>query len=72
MLYTIMPLDTVYEGTEHIQAPEEITFNGVHMQVQMLSAGRARVIRLLSPEPYHYLIPGYYPGSEIRLMPEGE
>jgi len=67
IIHTIVPDEILYEGIEGIQAPEETVAEGVAMQVVRVGGGRARIIRLLSPLPGHYLEARFQPGREIRL-----
>lgn len=67
ILYTPYPIEQVLEGYEEIQAPEEINYNGIMMQVEMLSRSEARIVRLISPVPEHYLNASYAPGTIIKL-----
>ena len=67
MMYTVVPLEKVFEGIENIQAPEEIIYNGVTMQVELLDRTQARIVRLISPNPSDYLNAEYAPGTIIRL-----
>jgi len=66
-MYTAVPLEQIFEGIENIQAPEEIVYNGVTMQVEPLDRSQARIVRLISPNPLDYLNPEYAPGTIIRL-----
>lgn len=70
ILYTEVPLETVLEGIDN-PPPEtaEITVNGVLMQVETTSPYRGKIVRLLSPDPMHYLNPAYAPGQLIEFKP---
>lgn len=67
ILHTIVPEETLYAGIEELKAPEETVAFGVAMEVVRLGDGRARIVRLLSPLPHHYLDGRLSPGNEIRL-----
>lgn len=67
ILYTPYPLEQVLEGYEDIKAPEEINYNGIVMQVERLSGSEARIVRLITPVPDHYLNAMYAPGTVIKL-----
>ncbi|WP_274361403.1 YlzJ-like family protein [Paenibacillus thermotolerans] len=69
ILYTPMPLEQIFQGIEDIAAPQEITLNGVTMQVEVLSASQARIVRLISPNPDDYMNESYAPGSIIQFTP---
>jgi hypothetical protein len=67
-MYTPLPLEQVFQGIEDIQAPEEITIGNITMQVEMLSHGQARIVRLISPQPSDYLNTNYTPGTIIQFQ----
>lgn len=67
IIHTIVPDETLYDGIEGLEAPEEAVVGGVAMQVVRLGDGRARIVRLLSPQPEHYLDARFSPGNVIRL-----
>lgn len=64
MLHTIVPLEHIIEQ-EEIQAPEEIEFQGLKMEVQPIDRYQARVVRILSANPQDYLNPAFAPGQMI-------
>lgn len=67
-LYTVMPYEKVFEGfAEHSPEYLEMEVNGLAMQVEMVSARQAKIVRLFSPIPSDYLNPAYAPGSLIEL-----
>mgnify|MGYP001142228903 CR=1 FL=1 len=72
MIYSIVPVEELFfEGWENTIAPRrDITIEGVTMQVEMLGDGTARIIRLISPNPYDYTNPAWMPGSIIRYAPK--
>jgi hypothetical protein len=71
MLYTIIPLEIVFKGTEdgaEIKEREIINYNGVVMEAIRQSDGRYRIERLLSTNPMLYLDARFQPGSIITLV----
>jgi hypothetical protein len=63
-----MPYEKVFEGFgEHSPEYVELEVNGLTMQVEMVSARQAKIVRLFSPIPSDYLNPAYSPGSLIEL-----
>lgn len=72
MIHTIVSQDVLYEGIDQLQLPEEVMVNGMLMQIERVSATKARIIRLISSEPSAYLNPSLCPGQEIDLshMPQ--
>ncbi|WP_199623362.1 YlzJ-like family protein [Paenibacillus alkalitolerans] len=69
ILYTPLSLEQVFEGIEQLEAPQEITLNGITMQVERLSEAQARIVRLISPNPQDYMNEKYAPGSIIQFTP---
>ncbi len=69
MLWTIMPLEAVMEGSGSFQPSySEIPWqNGGTLLVEPVGPDRARVIRLISTDPNHYLNPDLQPGNVIGL-----
>lgn len=67
MLYTIVSIDQIFEE------PDDRTFvtaqfQGVNVVVEPMGEGRARVERILSTDPEHYMRIELQPGSILRLM----
>lgn len=70
ILYTEVPLETVLDGLNDPRpACEEVTVGGVLMQVEAVSPYQGKIVRLLSPDPMHYLNPAYAPGQLIEFKP---
>lgn len=69
--YTVLPLEVVMEGIdqEEFPRPVEIVMNGVTMQVQLINAQQATIVRLISCNPQDYLNPQYAPGRMIEFQP---
>ncbi|MRN54807.1 YlzJ-like family protein [Paenibacillus monticola] len=68
ILYTVMPMEQVWEGALHTFPPvREISIKGVLMQVEPLEEGRARIVRLLDCSLDRYLDPALSPGAIISL-----
>ena len=69
ILYTSVPLDIVLEGWDRErEAPLEIEHQGIRMQVEPVSPGVGRIVRLVDCSLYQYLDPGLTPGSLIMLQ----
>lgn len=62
-----MPDDRIYEGLDRLEAPEEIEWEGITMQVQKSGGTKARIVRVIHPDPSVYLDARYAPGTEIDL-----
>ncbi|GAA3406537.1 YlzJ-like family protein [Paenibacillus hodogayensis] len=71
ILYTVVPLEQVLEGADR-ELPEttEMTIHGVLMQIEQISPYQGKIVRLLTPEPAHYLNPDYAPGKLIDFRPD--
>ncbi|NDI33330.1 YlzJ-like family protein [Chengkuizengella sediminis] len=70
IMYSIVPLDDIFDGIENNEPNQEIELNGVIMQVQPMNAYQAKVVRLISPNPQDYLNPAYSPGQIIYFQPQ--
>ncbi|PYI50430.1 YlzJ-like family protein [Paenibacillus flagellatus] len=70
ILYTQVPLESVLDGLEEMcDNCIEVTVGGVLMQVEPISPYQGKVVRLLSPDPMHYLNPAFAPGQMIAFRP---
>ena len=68
VLYTIVPPEELFFDDEPA-ASVEAAVNGVPMLVVPLGDGLARIERLLSTDPDHFLDPRYQPGSLVTFLP---
>lgn len=67
-LYTVMPMEHVWEGALNISSTSrEVNYQGVLMQVEPLEEGRARIVRLLNSPLSCYLDSAMSPGTIITL-----
>jgi hypothetical protein len=72
-LYTAMPLELVLDGIQNEPGPfVEVTIKGVTMQLQPVSPGIGRLVRLLNAPLDCYLRPEYLPGQMICFHPTSE
>jgi len=67
ILYTIVATDQIFEE------PDDRTFvtaqfQGINVVVEPVGDGRARVERVLSTDPEHYLRDDLQPGAMLRLL----
>lgn len=70
ILYTEVPLEQVLDGIDRPPAATaEVTVGGVLMQIEPVSPYQGKIVRLLSPDPMHYLNPHYAPGQLIEFRP---
>lgn len=71
IMYTVTPLEQIFEGIEELEANTfTATVGGVEMELQPAGERQARIVRLLSPDPQHYLRPEYAPGSVVQFSPQ--
>ncbi|HZK23771.1 MAG TPA: YlzJ-like family protein [Oscillospiraceae bacterium] len=68
MLWTVMPLEMVMEGSDSF-APTytEISWQESTLVVEPLEMNTARVVRIISTNPEDYLNPQVQPGSIIQI-----
>ncbi|MBA4542272.1 MULTISPECIES: YlzJ-like family protein [Thermoactinomyces] len=66
--YSAFPLDLAYYDPSQIKL-EEMTVDGITMLVNKQNEGEATLVRLISPDPAHYLDPRYQPGMKITNQP---
>jgi hypothetical protein len=69
IIHSIVTDETLYAGLDDIRAPEELTINGVLMQVERLTNNQAKVVRIISPELHHYMNEKFSPGQIISFQP---
>ncbi|NMB01189.1 MAG: hypothetical protein GX971_06685 [Firmicutes bacterium] len=66
MLYTVIPVEDVFEGMdEESPVTSELTLGGITLEVELLGEFQARVVRVLSTDPRHFLEPNCQPGAVI-------
>jgi hypothetical protein len=68
ILWSIQPVEFLFANPDgRIPAYREIRVEGATMVVEPLGDGMARIERLISGNPQHYLRSDWQPGSRIRL-----
>jgi hypothetical protein len=67
--YSALPLELAYYDPTVPQL-EEMTVDGVTMLVRKEGDGERTVVRLISPDPAHYLDPRFQPGNKLRRTPQ--
>lgn len=67
-LYTPMPLELVWETQDQKTEYKEIDYAGKTLLVEPSEQGKGKIIRMISSNPYDYLIPELQPGQEISLF----
>ncbi|MNZ80031.1 hypothetical protein D3C78_986520 [compost metagenome] len=69
-LYTSMPLELVLEGINEEREPlQEISLNGIKMQVAPVAPGFGKIVRLVECDLHDYLNPALTPGNIISYQP---
>lgn len=69
-LYTILPMEQVFEGAlSYVQPVQEVSIQGMLMQVEPIGGGQARIVRLLQCPLDRYLDAAYSPGAVIPFNP---
>lgn len=72
MLYTSVPLEVVLNGLNEQPGPfVDIAIGGIRMQVEPLSPGIGRIVRLLECPLDAYLQPDLTPGTVIAYGAQG-
>ncbi|MDI9459599.1 YlzJ-like family protein [Candidatus Darwinibacter acetoxidans] len=67
MLHTVLPLEDVLEGIEEEPRPTmQLMLGGVTVEAEPLGDFQARVVRVLSTDPRHFLEPHCQPGTVIH------
>ncbi len=68
---TIVPPELVWDGFTALENKvyTEIAVGHLTMLVEQISSTEARIIRLISPNPFDYTDPTIAPGSIINYVP---
>ena len=67
VLYTIMPISTIFEEDTDLGNYQEIIYDGIQMQVEHINLNKFKIIRLYSTDPADYLKPYLQPGEIINI-----
>ncbi|SFS59978.1 YlzJ-like family protein [Marininema halotolerans] len=66
--YSIVPPEVaLVDASAPTPDYQEVEVEGILMTVEMVQ-GQARIHRLHSPDPAHYLDPRYQPGNVVNLV----
>jgi hypothetical protein len=69
-MYSIIPEEIIFAGAEDQQfAFIDMKINGVDVQVEMMNAHQAKIIRLFSSNANDYLNQDLAPGKIIEFQP---
>ncbi len=67
-LFTVLPLEDVLDGIEEEPAATMLLSQGdLTLEVEQLEGFQARVVRIHSTDPAHYLSANCQPGAVINL-----
>ncbi|NLY54148.1 MAG: hypothetical protein GX060_05995 [Firmicutes bacterium] len=67
MFHTIIPLETVFQDSDKLAAPQELVYLGQKVLAEPLEQpGEFKLVRLISSDPALYLNPAFQPGTVIR------
>lgn len=69
ILWTVLPVELVLAEESFSSPYEEIEYDGVKMLVEKSSDTEARIVRLLSSDPAHFLRPDLQPGCLLAYKP---
>lgn len=66
--YTVLPMEQIFEGALSYAPPmQEISLQGMLLQVEPLGGGQAKVVRLLHGPLDKYLDAAFSPGAIIQI-----
>jgi hypothetical protein len=69
-IYSIIPDEIIFAGAEDQQyAYLDMRINGMDLQVEMMNAHQAKIIRLFSVNANDYLNADFAPGKIIEFQP---
>jgi len=67
LLYTVVPLEEVLEGFEQEPEPTiQLSLGALTVEAEFIGGFQARVVRVLSTDPRHFLEPSVQPGAIIH------
>jgi hypothetical protein len=70
IIYSPMPDEKIFAGIESYQPKYvDLHVGGVDMQVEMIGDRQAKIVRLYSADPAHYIDARYAPGRIIEFQP---
>ncbi|SFJ24279.1 YlzJ-like family protein [Thermoflavimicrobium dichotomicum] len=69
--YSPLPAELIFQDPYALSSVhQEIVVDGVQMLVHIDQTGSAKIVRLLSGNPQHYLDPRFQPGNSIQWIPK--
>lgn len=68
--YTPLPLEIVFENWDRpMKRAREIVVDGITMEVEPLNEQEAKIVRIVSSDPEHFLNPALAPGQVVSFIP---
>jgi hypothetical protein len=67
ILYTTIPLEEIFKEDEKKAEYIQIPYSRGIIEVELISASTAKIVRLISRDLNDYLQPQFQPGTEIKL-----
>ncbi|XJZ28556.1 YlzJ-like family protein [Bacillota bacterium Lsc_1132] len=72
ILYTMMPQELIFpQEPDAFSRQRTVTHHGVELLVEAASDDTARIVRILSSDPQHFLDERFTPGTKISLLEGG-
>lgn len=69
ILWTVMPIEAIFQNNDTTTSYEQIEYAGVKMEVEKVSNNQSRIVRLLSTDPQDYLRDEIRPGTILTYKP---
>jgi len=71
IIHTAMPLELVFADFDKVEKQQlhEVRMGEITMMVEQTSPYEARIVRMISPNPMHYLDARLSPGQTISFDP---
>ncbi len=65
ILWTILPIDSIFPPSDIAPSYEEIHYQGVNVLAEKINSTQYKVIRVLGTNPQDYLNPHLQPGNVL-------
>ena len=69
-IYSIVPDELLYADIDKLPELQQLSWNGVMLQVEQLADAKARIVRIISSDPQLFLDARLQPGQVISLLSE--
>lgn len=68
---SIVPPEVIWDGYSAMENKvyQEISIGHMTLVVEPISSTEAKIVKLISPNPFDYTIPSLFPGSIISYTP---